>query len=84
MTLRGEAVRLTPKEYDLCTLLARHAGRVMTHQHILKSVWGPAHVEDAQYLRVFVRRLRQKIEPDPARPRILLTEPGIGYRLSGE
>ena len=81
VTMRGAAVRLTPKEYALLHLLARHAGRVLTHQHILKSVWGPAHVEDGQYLRVFVRRVRQKIEPDPARPRILLTEPGIGYRL---
>lgn len=81
VTLRGEILRLTPKEYALLQLLARHAGRVLTHQHILKSVWGPAHVEDGQYLRVFIRRLRQKIEADPARPRMLLTEPGVGYRL---
>lgn len=82
VTLRGEPVRLTPKEYDLLRLLARHAGRVMTHRHILQTVWGPAHVEDAQYLRVFVRRLRQKVEAVPADPRLLLTEPGVGYRLA--
>ncbi len=82
VTLRGEPVRLTPKEYDLLHLLARHAGRVMTHRHILQSVWGPAHVEDAQYLRVFVRRLRQKVEAAPAEPRLILTEPGVGYRLA--
>lgn len=80
-TLRGELLRLTPKEFDLLQILARHAGRVITHQQILKTVWGPAHVEDAQYLRVFVRRLRQKIETDPAEPKVLRTEPGVGYRL---
>ncbi len=82
VTLAGEPIRLTPKEYDLLHLLARHAGRVLTHQHILKTVWGPAHVEDAQYLRVFIRRLRQKIEAQPADPRLLLTESGVGYRLA--
>ena len=81
VTLRGEPLKLTPKEYDLLQLLARHAGRVMTHRHILTTVWGPAHGQDAQYLRVFVRRLRQKIEVDPADPRLLLTESGVGYRL---
>ncbi len=82
VTLRGEPVRLTPKEYALLHLLARYAGRVLTHQHILKIVWGPAHTEDAQYLRVFVRRLRQKVERDPAAPRLLTTESGVGYRLA--
>lgn len=82
VTLRGEMVKLTPKEYDLLHLLTRHAGRVLTHQHILRSVWGPAHAEDAQYLRVFVRRLRQKLEQDPATPRLLTTESGVGYRLA--
>ena len=81
VTMGGEPLRLTPKEFDLLTLLARHAGRVITHQQILKTVWGPAHAEDAQYLRVFVRRLRQKIETDPGDPKILRTEPGVGYRL---
>ncbi len=82
VTLRGETVRLTPKEYDLLHFLVRHAGRVITHRHILKTVWGAAHGEDAQYLRVFVRRLRQKIEIDPANPRLLLTETGVGYRMA--
>lgn len=82
VTLRGEAVKLTPKEYDLLQLLARHAGRVLTHRHILNAVWGAAHGEDSQYLRVFVRRLRQRIEVDPSDPRLILTESGVGYRLA--
>ena len=82
VTLKGEVLKLTPKEFDLLLLLARHAGRVLTHRHILKAVWGPAHAEDAQYLRVFIRRLRQRIEADPADPRLLLTESGVGYRLA--
>lgn len=80
-TLKGTPLKLTPKEFDLLLFLARHTGRVLTHQHILKTVWGPAHLEDAQYLRVFIRRLRQKIEADPADPRLLQTESGVGYRL---
>lgn len=82
VTLRGEVVKLTPKEYDLLQLLARHAGRVLTHRHILNAVWGAAHGEDSQYLRVFVRRLRQRIEVDPGDPRLILTEAGVGYRLA--
>lgn len=82
VTRGEEVIKLTPKEYDLLHLLARHAGRVLTHRHILKTVWGVAHAEDAQYLRVFVRRLRQKIETDPADPDLLLTESGVGYRLA--
>ncbi len=82
VTLRGEPIKLTPREYDLLHLLARHAGRLLTHQHILREIWGPSHVEHAQYLRVFVRRLRQKIEVDAAQPRLLLTEAGVGYRLA--
>lgn len=81
VTLRGEPLRLTPKEYDLLHLLIQHAGKVITHRQVLTRVWGPAHAEDAQYLRVFVRRLRQKIEAEPADPKIILTEPGVGYRL---
>ena len=81
-TMKGEPLRLTPKEFDLLLLLARYAGRALTHQQILKTVWGPAHIEDAQYLRVFIRRLRQKIEADPADPRLLQTESGVGYRLA--
>lgn len=82
VTLGGRTVRLTPKEYDLLHLLTRHAGRVLTHGHILKQVWGPAHADDAPYLRVFIGRLRQKVEADPADPRLLLNEPGVGYRLA--
>jgi two-component system KDP operon response regulator KdpE len=77
----GQPVRLTPKEYDLLAVLARNAGRVVTHRQILTAVWGPAHHDDTQYLRVFISQLRAKIEPDPASPRIVLTEPGAGYRM---
>ena len=78
----GEPVHLTPKEYELLTHMARHAGLVMTHRQLLASVWGPAHVEDVQYLRVFVGQLRSKIEHDPARPELIRTEPGVGYRFA--
>jgi len=80
----GQPVRLSPKEYDLLKLLVQHAGKVLTHQFILRRVWGPAHENDVQYLRVFARQLRQKIEDDPAQPKRLLTEPGVGYRLTEE
>ncbi len=82
VSLNGKAVRLTPKEFDLLVLLARHPGRVLTHRQILAKVWGPAHVEDLPYLRVFVGQLRQKIEANPAEPRLIVTEPGVGYRFS--
>ena len=79
---RGESeIKLSPKEYELLRMLVLNAGKVLTHRQILNEVWGPAHVEDAQYLRVFVRNLRQKLESDPARPALILTEPGVGYRL---
>ncbi|WP_395696838.1 response regulator [Methylocella sp.] len=81
VTLKGAPVKLTPKEFDVLRLLVRHAGRVLTHRQILTEVWGPAHVDDAQYLRVFVRKLRQKLEGDGAGPRFILTEPGVGYRV---
>ncbi|MGB8181260.1 MAG: response regulator [Stellaceae bacterium] len=74
-------IKLSPKEYELLRMLVLNAGKVLTHRQILNEVWGPAHVEDAQYLRVFVRNLRQKLEGDPARPALILTEPGVGYRL---
>ncbi|WP_165223913.1 response regulator [Affinirhizobium pseudoryzae] len=77
----GETLHLTPKEYDLLLLLARHAGRVVTHRTLLTSVWGPAHADDLQYLRVFIGQLRQKIEKNPTDPRIVRTEPGVGYRM---
>ena len=77
----GEEVHLSPKEYDLLAELVANAGKVLTHRHILTKVWGPAHTEDAQYLRVFIRNLRSKLESDPARPQLILTEPGVVYRL---
>ena len=75
----GAPVQLTPREYDLLALLARHSGKVLTHRHLLNTVWGPAHGEDVQYLRVYVGHLRQKL--GPAAARLLITEPGVGYRL---
>lgn len=74
-------VRLAPKEYDLLRLLVSHAGKVLTHQQMLRAVWGPAYVDETHYLRVYIGQLRQKIEADPAQPRHILTEPGVGYRL---
>jgi two-component system KDP operon response regulator KdpE len=79
--VRETVVRLTPKEFDFLAFLARHPDRVLTHRQILKEVWGPAHTEDLQYLRVLVGQLRRKIEIDPAAPSVLITEPGVGYRL---
>jgi len=78
----GVPIKLTPKEYDLLAILFRHAGRVVTHRQILSSVWGPAHAEDTQYLRVFIGQLRHKIETDPTAPKIVKTEPGVGYRAA--
>ncbi len=77
----GVEVHLTPIEYRLLSLLAQHAGKVLTHSHILKEVWGPGHAEQTHYLRVYMAQLRRKIEADPARPKLLMTEPGVGYRL---
>jgi two-component system KDP operon response regulator KdpE len=82
VTVNGVRVTLTPKEYRLLQLLAQHAGNVVTHQFLLKEVWGSPHLHDTHYLRIFVRKLRQKIETDPTQPRILLTELGVGYRLA--
>ena len=79
--LRGEAVKLTPTEYDLLKYLIEHAGKVLTHRMLLTAVWGPAYSDQTQYLRVFVGQLRKKLEKDPARPRFILTDPGVGYRL---
>lgn len=81
ITRAGAAVRLSPKEFDLLARIAEGGGKVVTHRQLLTAVWGPAHVEDVQYLRVFVGQVRQKLEADPAKPAIVLTEPGVGYRL---
>jgi two-component system KDP operon response regulator KdpE len=78
----GARVQLSPKEYRLLQILAQHAGSVVTHEHLLQEAWGARHVQDAHYLRIFVRKLRQKIEKDPTRPRLLVTELGVGYRLA--
>lgn len=83
VTRRGQAIRLSPREYDLLAQLVRGAGKVVTHRQLLTAVWGPAHEHDVQYLRVFVGQLRQKIEPDPSQPGLILTEPGVGYRWMG-
>jgi two-component system KDP operon response regulator KdpE len=82
VTRSGVELKLTPKEFELLSFLARHAGRVITHKQILAAVWGPAHTEDTQYLRVYIGQLRQKVEAHPDDPRIILTEPGIGYRIA--
>jgi two-component system KDP operon response regulator KdpE len=84
VTRAGEPVRLSPKEYDLLAKLAEADGKVLTHKELLVSIWGPAHVHDMQYLRVFIGQLRQKIERDPAEPKLILTQPGIGYRFMAD
>ncbi|MBI1174027.1 MAG: two-component system response regulator KdpE [Sideroxydans sp.] len=82
VTVSGTEVHLTPIEYRLLTVLIKHAGRVLTHQMLLKEAWGPNYVERAHYLRIYMGNLRHKLEKDPARPRFLLTEVGVGYRLA--
>lgn len=77
----GREIKLSPKEFDLLRVLVSHAGKVLTHRHLLYEIWGPAQAEEVQYLRVFIRSLRQKLEPDPTRPTHILTELGVGYRL---
>lgn len=79
--IAGKEVHLSPTEYKLLGVLVRHAGKVITHRQLLKEVWGPLHAEEAQYLRVYMRQLRGKLEENPSRPRYLLTEIGVGYRL---
>jgi two-component system KDP operon response regulator KdpE len=81
VTRSGEAVKLTPTEYALLKLMARHAGRVLTHQQILREVWGAEYLNETHYLRVYFAQLRHKLEDDPALPSLLITEPGVGYRL---
>ena len=81
ITSDGEPVHLTPTEYKLLTALIRNAGRVVTHRQLLHDVWGANYEQQTHYLRVYMAQLRHKLEPDPARPRLLATEPGVGYRL---
>jgi two-component system, OmpR family, KDP operon response regulator KdpE len=81
VTRDGELVQLTPTEFDLLALFARHEGKLLTHPAILREVWGPSYRAESHYLHVYVSQLRRKIERDPTRPRYLLTEPGAGYRL---
>ena len=84
VTVSGEPVRLTRKEFDVLWTLARNAGRLVTHRALLAEVWGKAHEHDTQYLRVFVRQLRRKLGEDAARPRYIINEPGVGYRMADE
>jgi two-component system KDP operon response regulator KdpE len=84
VAIDGRTVHLTPNEFRLLALLAKNAGRIMTHRHLLREVWGPGSEAEGHYLRVYMNQLRQKLEPDPARPRLLLTEAGVGYRLASE
>jgi two-component system, OmpR family, KDP operon response regulator KdpE len=77
----GIEVHVTPKEWDLLTELAKHPGRVLTHEALLRTVWGPAHIGQTEYLRVAIRALRQKLEDEPSQPRLIVNEPGVGYRL---
>jgi len=79
--VRGQEVRLTPIEYRLLTTLVKNAGKVITHRQLLKEVWGPPYMAHTHYLRVYMGQLRHKVEADPARPKLLVTEPGVGYRL---
>ena len=80
-TLDSLPMTLTRKEYDLLCLLTRNAGKVLTHNFLLQEIWGPAQADQAQYLRVHIGNLRQKLHDDPARPSYILTEPGVGYRF---
>lgn len=80
-TVRGAPVRLTPTEWRLLGELARHTGKIVPHEILLKSAWGPAYGRESNYLRVYANQIRRKLEPDPSTPRYLITEPGIGYRL---
>ena len=84
VTRAGTPVHLTPTEYKLLALLIRHAGKVLTHRQLLKEVWGVNYADQSHYVRVYVAQLRQKLEGDAARPRLILTEPGVGYRLRAE
>jgi two-component system, OmpR family, KDP operon response regulator KdpE len=82
--LAGEEVHLTPTEHDLLSVLVRSSGRVVSHRELLRAVWGSEAIEERQYLRVYMRQLRYKLEPEPAQPRYLITVPGVGYRMRVE
>jgi two-component system KDP operon response regulator KdpE len=84
VTAAGREVKLSRREFDLLALLARHAGRILTHRQLLEQLWGPAHVSETHYLRIYVAHLREKLGDDPSRPRYIVTEPGIGYRFLEE
>jgi len=84
VTVSGKPVPLTPIEYRLLSMLARHAGKVLTHDVLLREVWGPGYTQQHHYLRVYMAQLRHKLEADPTRPRLLITEPGVGYRLRSD
>lgn len=81
VSVDGQPVKLSPKEYDVLRVLVTHAGKVLTHQQLLRQVWGPGYEQETHYLRVHIGQLRQKIEQDPTQPRYIVTEPGVGYRL---
>jgi two-component system, OmpR family, KDP operon response regulator KdpE len=83
VAVRGQQIKLTPTEYALLELFIRNPGKVLTHAYLLREVWGPTYAEETQYLRVFIGQLRKKVERDPAMPRLLVTEAGVGYRLVG-
>ena len=84
MTVAGTETHLAPIEYKLLATLIRYLGRVVTHRQLLEAVWGSSHANETHYLRVYMGQLRHKLEADPARPRYLITEPGVGYRLRAE
>ena len=84
VSLNGDIIKLTATEYSLLSLFVRHSGRILTHRQILREIWGPKSEEHRQYLRVYVTHLRQKIEANPKDPKLILTEPGIGYRFQAE
>ncbi len=84
VTVGGREVKLTPTEYDILKELVQHAGKVLTHKHLLRTVWGNYHNEDTHYIRVYIGQLRRKIEENPTQPRYIISEPGVGYRLMGK
>ena len=80
----GERIKFSPREFDLLVEFSRYSGRILTYQYLLKKFWGATHLEDSHYLRIFIRQIRMKLGDDPARPRFIETEPGVGYRFLGE